>query len=185
MLDTNELERAFSEDGAGNWTRRIRYSLDEAFRRERAAAGHGISAPRQLIDAWRAGTVSDAFLTRMSLADATKPWLARVDVTENSPWQYRYTQHMSSPYGHFRGESLAEVTASHPFPSHVTSAMLDYHSCKQTQQPTYFEIEQVVDGIYRAYTRLMVPLQGRRGKLSEVAYAIRYTAEPSSVPEPV
>ena len=182
MLDANELERAFSEDDAGNWTRRIRYSLDEAFRRERAASGHGVSAPRQLLDAWRADTVSAEFLTRMSLADATKPWLARVDVTQNSPWQYRYTQHMSSPYGHFRGESLAEVTAGHPFPAHVTSAMLEYHTCKLTNQPTYFEIEQVVDGIYRAYTRLMVPLRERHGSPAEIAYAIRYTVEPSSLP---
>lgn len=183
MLDSNQLERSHSEDRQGNWTRRTRYSLDQALRREKAAALNGYSAPFELFEAWRENTKAPSILNQTAFSDETRPWFAQVDVTNWSPWQFSYRRHMSSPYGHFLGACLGETTANHPFPSHVKSAMLEYYRCKLEMQPTYFEIEQAVNGIYRAYTRMMIPVPGQQGDATDVVYAIRYTAEPSSVPE--
>lgn len=182
MLGTSELERSYYEDGRGNWTRRIRYTLDEALRREKAALASGSSAPFDLFDAWRENIDTAGLLNRLTLSDETQRWFSQVNVESWNPWQFHWQRHSASPYGHYKGARVADVSEGHPFPSHVKSAMLEYHRCKQTMEPTYFEIEQAVNGIYRAYTRLMIPLPRRRGKSRELIYAIRYTAEPSSLP---
>jgi hypothetical protein len=181
MLASSEIEQAHSEDQQGNWSRRIQFTLDQGLKRERAAAANGFSAPFDLLQAWREESVAPGAVAQLSQSDTMGSCLAQVDVESWNPWQFRYRRHMANPYGHFLGSCFGEISQSHPFPSHPKNAMLDYHRCKQTMEPTYFEIEQVINGIYRAYTRLMIPLARGLGQPPDIFYAIRYTADPAPV----
>ena len=56
---------------------------------------------------------------------------------------------------------------------HAQSTMNEYLRCKETRQPFYHEIDQVVCGVVRHYVRLMLPLANTDGNVIKIAYGVR------------
>jgi hypothetical protein len=72
----------------------------------------------------------------------------------------------------FGRELSGKVLAEFPSKMHAKSLMLEHLRCKRWKVPLYHEIDQVINGIGRHYTRLMVPLVDETGTVTRIYYGV-------------
>ena len=71
-----------------------------------------------------------------------------------------------------------------PNKMHAKSLILEYLRCKRWKVPLYHEIDQVIGGIGRHYTRLMVPLVDEAGIVTRIYYGVSPLVTPAPLVVP-
>jgi hypothetical protein len=154
---------------------RSRYSMDDFFLRETD------SVPRRLYDYWSALPVGSAGLPdavscrpRAVLPRNIAEWVSWIDTTADDPMEFILWDHCPSPVPglgeELSGRSLGDVREA---PLHFSACAIEYLYCKHERTPMYHEIEQILCGYKRHYTRIMVPVADENGSVSRIYYAIR------------
>jgi hypothetical protein len=56
---------------------------------------------------------------------------------------------------------------------HTTACAVEFLFCKRERTPMYHEIEQILGGLKRHYTRLMLPVENNQGNVDRIYYTTR------------
>ena len=62
--------------------------------------------------------------------------------------------------------------------SQATATAMEYNACKHARAPMYHEIEQIIGGVMRHYTRIVLPVADRHGKVVKLYCGFRRVREP-------
>jgi hypothetical protein len=100
------------------------------------------------------------------------------DVSRNNPQDFVMNSHPDNPVSRFGAALANKRITEFPNKLHAKSLVLEYFRCKHWKVPLYHEIDQVIDGIARHYTRLMLPLADDAGAVTQVYYGVRRLAPP-------
>ncbi|NKB60154.1 MAG: hypothetical protein GKS00_27900 [Alphaproteobacteria bacterium] len=102
-----------------------------------------------------------------------------VDSIADDPRDFVMRDHPENPvYG--LGIELNDTFLSEfPNKMHAKSLLLEYIRCKRWKVPLYHEIEQVIGGISRHYTRLMLPLVDESGTVTQIFYGVSPLTPPT------
>jgi len=76
---------------------------------------------------------------------------------------------MQDVYGSVEGLRFRD----YPNRIHRRETIRDYQLCKKLKRPLYHDINQVLDGACRRYTRIMMPLCDAKGDVVQIAYGLR------------
>ena len=66
--------------------------------------------------------------------------------------------------------TLGEISAGR---LHITACAIEYLSCKHERMAMYHEIDQIMSGYQRHYTRVIVPVENGSGRVDRVYSATR------------
>lgn len=176
------LELMFETSGFDEQAR-SRFSLEVFFERE---AG---SAPRQLYDYWDGLPLGPSGLPaetvchpRTTLPKAAAQWVSWIDTTAEDPMEFVIWDHRESPIAglgtELSGRRLGDIREA---PLHFSACAIEYLYCKHERLPMYHEIDQILCGYKRHYTRIMVPVADERGDVNRIYYAIRRLRETTRV----
>ena len=80
-------------------------------------------------------------------------WVQSIDVSSESPFGYVLHRHTGLTFGDLSGCNVGSL----PHRYLRQACALEYSAAKRSGQPVYHLIEQSMSGIYRKYTRLMIP----------------------------
>lgn len=104
-----------------------------------------------------------------------------IDTTADDPNNFVMRDHPENPIRGFGRELDGKILADFPNKMHAKSLVLEYLRCKRWKVPLYHEIDQVINGVARHYTRLMVPLLDESGTVTRIYYGV----SPLKVPAPL
>ena len=106
-------------------------------------------------------------------------WVSWIDVTPEDPFNFILHHHPGSgePVT-FLGDWSGHTLKDYPHNFHATRCAFEYQYCKSTRQPVYHEISQTIEGYYRCYTRVLLPLEDLDGVVTTLFYATRYVTPP-------
>ena len=99
------------------------------------------------------------------------PW---VDVDTENPLNYTMNNHPAGICGNWERTRFAD----HPVRIHAKACAREYHLCKESRQPTYIVTRQEMLGVDREYAKILLPLIGDDGKITQIVYAWRFLSEP-------
>jgi len=152
---------------------RIRFSLNDFAEREKASyldalfyywsalSGGGRAIPR-LADFHP----SDVFDSR------TCHWIRAIDVSAGRPEGYVVLDHHSKQPAPLPDGMHGRLLTDFPSRMHVEATIREYTQCRNLKLPAYHEINQIVCGVPRHYTRLLLPLADDRGDVVRLAYGV-------------
>ncbi len=112
------------------------------------------------------------------LPNAGKCKVGWIDSSAEDPNNFVMRDHPDNPIQGFGRELSGKVLAEFPSKMHAKSLMLEYLRCKRWKVPLYHEIDQVINGIGRHYTRLMVPLVDQTGTVTRIYYGVYPLVQP-------
>ncbi|MEX2614906.1 MAG: hypothetical protein WD767_02315 [Alphaproteobacteria bacterium] len=173
------LESMFETSGFDEQAR-SRFSMDVFFERE----GCG-SALWHLYRHWKALPKKQHGLPAASMCNP-KPalprdvakWIAWIDTTKDDPTQFIIWEHPESHIPGMGVELSGKLLNDIPVAQlHISACAIEYLYCKHERIPMYHEIDQILCGYRRQYTRLLVPLADENGNVSRIFYAIRMLSE--------
>jgi len=182
MRDVNlfePLESMFETAGFDEQSR-SRFSMEAFFSREIE------SAPRHLYDYWNAlpvETGAEMPLERLcrpieALPAKMSEWVSWIDTTAQDPMCYTIWNHRDSHIPgmgpEISGKKLGDIKAA---PLHISACAIEFLYCKHERIPMYYEIDQIICGFKRHYTRIMVPVSDGNGAVNRIVYAIRLIGE--------
>jgi hypothetical protein len=174
------LESMFETSGFDEQAR-SRFSMDVFFARE-----NGDSALRHLYRHWEAlpkgrhGLPTAAMCDpKQTLAGDVAKWIAWIDTTREDPTQFIIWEHPECRIPGLGAELSGKLLNDIPEAQlHVSACAIEYLYCKHERIPMYHEIDQILCGYRRHYTRLLVPLADEDGSVSRLFYAVRVLSEP-------
>ncbi len=115
---------------------------------------------------------------KQTLPDDIAKWIAWIDTTEEDPTQFIIWEHPESHIPGMGTELSGKLLNDIPEAQlHVSACAIEYLYCKHEREPMYHEIDQILCGYRRHYTRLLVPLADESGGVSKIFYAIRMLGE--------
>lgn len=102
-----------------------------------------------------------------------------IDSSAEDPHNFVMRDHPENPvYG--LGSELNDCLLSEfPNKMHAKSLTLEYLRCKRWKIPLYHEIDQVIGGIGRHYTRLMLPLIDDTNTVTRIYYGVSPLVTPA------
>lgn len=104
------------------------------------------SALKVLFDYWTTSQTFEPF----SLSDI---WVQGIDVSSESPFDYVLHRHTGLMFGDLSGRNVGSL----PHRYLRQACALECSAAKRACRPVYHLIEQSMSGVYRKYTRLMIP----------------------------
>jgi hypothetical protein len=113
------------------------------------------------------------------LPDAGKCKVGWIDSSVEDPNNFRMRDHPHNAIQGLGEELSGKFLAEFPNKMHAKSLVLEYLRCKRWRVPLYHEIDQVIDGIGRHYTRLMLPLIDESGMVTRIYYGVSPLVPPS------
>ena len=149
---------------------RILYPLEILTEREsESALGHLFQFWRQRCDGDKPPLVHE-FNPREVLPEFHLSWVSWLDVTSENPLNFVIHDHDGRQmFGNLSTMRLRDI----PNAMHMTACTAEYNRSKLYRQPLYYDIDQDLDGISRNFTRLMVPVTDRKGRVTKIWYACR------------
>ena len=155
---------------------RRQLTLNEMVEREVDAASGKPTTLRTLFDYWQSQRVggivpASAFDPKGLFTPEAFRWVACIDVRHADPMDFVFKSHPGFLSIDLTGRALRD----YPHQTHARNVALEYLTCKMIQQPSYYEISQQIGTVRRTYTRLLLPVAGRRRPLTRLYYASRYT----------
>lgn len=99
-----------------------------------------------------------------------------IDVTLSDPLNYSLHDHPAGICGDWNHRRIHE----HASKLHSKACAMEYFFCRNTRAPVYMHIEQKMRGVEREYSRLLLPLINKSGKVVRLAYAWRFLRDPMS-----
>lgn len=104
-----------------------------------------------------------------------------IDATADDPNNFIMRDHPDNPIFGLGTELTDRLLSEFPNRMHAKSLVLEYLRCKRWKVPHYHEIEQVIGGISRHYTRLMLPLVDDTGTVTRIFYGITPLVAPTQL----
>lgn len=105
-----------------------------------------------------------------------------IDASAADPMNFSVFNHIPSPVTQYgvalSGKRLNQIMS---LGIHITACAGEYFVCQHSKLPFYHEIEQVVGGIQRHYTRLMLPVLDSDGQVTKIYYSCRPKRETRKV----
>ena len=95
-----------------------------------------------------------------------------VDSAAEDPNFFVMHDHPVNPVSGLGRELNGKFLSQFPNKMHAKSLVLEYLRCKRWKVPLYHEIDQVIDGVGRHYTRLMLPFVDDRGIVTRIYYGV-------------
>jgi hypothetical protein len=167
------IETSF--DAAGeNLHRRELYSLNAFAEREPQT-----SLLRAVFNHWNAlrpgGALprADEFLSGKVTPLGIQGNTTVIDVSDPNPWNFQIESHISNSIAGLGKELEDTLVSNFPCDMSARALMSEYFMTREYRQPFYHEIDQVIFGYARNYTRLMLPLVDERGRVSKLVIASR------------
>ncbi len=178
------LETSFETAGS-NLQRRALFSLGDLAEREPMT-----SVLRVMLNCWTAlgGPKriprEEEFLDDRIAPLFNKGHVSLIDVSDPNPWNFVILKHSSHRIPQL-GKRLENTRVSdYPCPMSARALMTEYFLARQYGEPLYHEIEQVIFGYARHYTRLLLPLAGAEGSISTIFVARRCLKPPFRLDPP-
>lgn len=112
------------------------------------------------------------------LPESARNSVAWIDTTAEDPNKFVLREHPDRPHPGFGKELTDKFVSDFPNRLHAKSLVLEYLRCKRWRIPLYHEIDQVINGVARHYTRLLLPLVSETGEVTRLYYGYRTVAEP-------
>ena len=175
------LETSFETAGA-NLQRRALFSLNDFAEREPMT-----SMLRVALNCWTAlggperVPRKDAFLDDRIAPLYDHGNVSLIDVSDPNPWNFVIVRHSPHRIPQL-GKALENTRVSdYPCPMSARALMTEYFLARQYGEPLYHEIEQVIFGYARHYTRLLLPLAGDDGSIDTVFVACRCLKAPHRI----
>ncbi len=113
------------------------------------------------------------------LPDSARNGVAWVDTTSEDPNNFIMRMHPDRPNPGFGKELTDRFLSEFPNKLHSKSLVLEYLRCKRWRIPLYHEIDQVINGVARHYTRLLLPLVSETGEVTRIYYGYNSLVEPA------
>ena len=161
---------------------RARYSIEAFLDLEQS------TAPRLLYDYWLAACPAGGGLPQVEdfqPKDALPPdamqWVSWMDVSGDDPLAFVMHNHLANPVPGYGIELSDKPVEAIPDLSQATATAMDYLACKHAREPMYHEIEQIVGGVMRHYTRIVLPVEDRVGNVTKLYCGYRRITEPVRV----
>ncbi len=158
---------------------RSRFSMDVFFERERGSALWHLYQHWKVLPKGRHGLpTARMFDPKPALPHNVAKWIAWIDTTEEDPTQFTIWEHPECHIPGMGAELSGKLLNDIPEAQlHVSACAIEYLYCKHERVPMYHEIDQILCGYRRHYTRLLVPLADNNGGVSRIFYAIRMLGE--------
>lgn len=157
---------------------RARYSIDSFLDIEQG------TAPRRLYDYWLAARPAggglpqeEDFDPKSDLPEETARSVSWMDVGSDDPLAFVMRDHLASPIPGYGVELSDKPLRDFPDLSQATATAAEYNACKHAREPMYHEIEQILGGVRRHYTRIMLPVVDRDGKVTKLYCGFRQVRE--------
>ena len=161
---------------------RARYSIEAFLDIEQG------TAPRRLYDYWLAACPDDGglpldedFQPRDALPPDAMQWVSWIDVGGEDPLSFVMRDHPASPISGYGVELSDKPLRDFPDLSQATSTAMEYLACKHAREPMYHEIDQILGGVIRHYTRIVLPVADRDGNVTKLYCGFRRITEPARV----
>lgn len=167
----------FVEQHPGFYQERVMLPLDEMVSRE-VDPGTGVpTVVRELFDFWQERRVCslpamESFDPYGAFTPEKFRWVSWINVADFDSLNFVLRSHPGQVFGDWSGKALREYHNAF----HARSCALEYLTCKTSRHPFYHEINQTMGGVSRTYTRLLLPVADRKGRVSRLYYAVRYVS---------
>lgn len=102
-----------------------------------------------------------------------------IDTTPEDPNNFIMQDHPNNRIAGLGRELSGKVLSEFPNKMHAKSLVLEYLRRKRWKVPLYHEIDQVINGVARHYTRLMVPLVDEAGNVTRIFYGVSPLVTPA------
>lgn len=102
-----------------------------------------------------------------------------IDASAEDPQDFVMRNHPENPVFGLGRELNDRNLSEFPNKMHAKSLILEYLRCKRWKVPLYHEIDQVIGGIGRHYTRLMLPLVDETGNVTRIYYGVSPLVTPA------
>ena len=102
-----------------------------------------------------------------------------IDSSADDPNNFVMQNHPENPVYGLGIELNDRFLSEFPNKMHAKSLLLEYLRCKRWKAPLYHEIDQVIGGIGRHYTRLMLPLVDETGTVTQIHYGVSPLVTPA------
>lgn len=163
------------------------YSLD-AF-----AARESESVLKRLFDYWQALPRSQGGLPlsetcnpKSDLEAEFAEQICALDTSSENPLNYVVRDHAASPLpGHGHALVGRPLCDRPELDMDTTACAVEFLYCKRERTPMYHEIEQMIGGLKRHYTRIMVPVEDSAGAVCLIYFAMREIQPAKRVTFPV
>ncbi len=97
-----------------------------------------------------------------------------LDTSSDNPLNYLVREHAASTIPGFGIELAGRPLCDRPeLDMDTTACAIEFLYCKRERTPMYHEIEQILDGLKRHYTRIMVPVENDSGDVRRIYFAMR------------
>ena len=151
--------------------------LDEMVNREVDPRTGAPTVVRELFDYWqerrnRPLPATESFDPYGAFTPEEFRWVSWVNVADFDSMNFVLCSHPGHAFGDWSGKTLRDYHNAF----HARSCALEYLTCKTARFPFYHEINQTMGGVKRTYTRLLLPVADRKGRVSRLYYAVRYVS---------
>jgi hypothetical protein len=177
MLNELETERGWDGDDVQV---RIPYDMN-AFAEKETASHLDI-----LHYYWSSLQLDDVSVPKISefhiedvLPESARNYVAWVDTSSEDPNNFIMRRHPQRPNPGFGVELTNRNLSEFPNKMHSKSLVLEYLRCKRWRSPLYHDIDQVINGVARHYTRLLLPLVSESGEVTRIFYGFNPLIEPA------
>ena len=97
-----------------------------------------------------------------------------LETTEDNPLNYIVREHAANPIPGFGSELVGKPLCDRPeLDMDTTACAIEFLYCKRERVAMYHEIEQILSGLKRHYTRIMLPVANDAGDVSHIYFAMR------------
>lgn len=111
---------------------------------------------------------------KTDLPAKTADMVSWIDASAGDPLQYVIRENCENPIQGWGVELTDKPLSDCPeMEIHTTACAVEYLFCKHERQPMYHEIEQIIGGLKRHFTRIMLPVENDAGEVERIYFAKR------------
>ncbi len=109
---------------------------------------------------------------KVDLSAKVADMVSWIDTTPDDPLNFIIRDHVESTIPGWGVELSDKPLCNCPeMEMHTTACAVEYLFCKHERKPMYHEIDQLIGGLKRHYTRIMLPVENNAGEVDRIYYA--------------
>lgn len=117
----------------------------------------------------------DTHRPKADLPAKTADSVAWIDTRADDPLLYVIRENCENPIQGWGVELTDKPLKDCPdMEIHTTACAVEYLFCKHERCPMYHEIEQIIGGLKRHFTRIMLPVENDAGEVERIFFAKRH-----------
>ena len=116
----------------------------------------------------------DLFRPKEILPDRLAKQVSCIDTSANDPLDFVILEHAPSTIPGFGEELAGRPLCDRPDTDmDTTASAVEFLFCKHERTPMYHEVEQILGGLKRHFTRIMLPVENRAGDVERIYFVMR------------